>query len=36
MDFVKGWISFVICFIVGWVYGHFYLKQEYGDEDYDF
>ena len=30
MDIVKGWISFVICFIVGYIYGKVYLKQEYG------
>jgi len=33
MDYLKGWISFVVFFIVGWIYGKVYLKQEYGDKD---
>ena len=33
MDYVKGLISFCVCFVVGWIYGKVYFSQEYGDED---
>ena len=29
MDYLKGWISFVVFFIVGWIYG----KLFYSDID---
>jgi len=33
MDFVKGLISFCVCFVVGWIYGKVYLSQESQESD---
>ena len=27
MDYLKGWISFCVCFIVGFIYGKVYFKD---------
>jgi len=33
MEYVKGWISVCVAFMIGWIYGKVYLSQESQESD---